>query len=174
MRHVGIGEIPNRFKECLRIVFGTRTDSEGEPNHPLSRRAACELLRGPPVKYGALSVPGGRVIVRWSVDRESRPVQFVLCWEENIGAAAIVAFTSSGTTAARIARKRPNLPILAITPNLRVARQMALLWGAHSVHGENSRSFEQMLAVTETTVHREAFARAGDTVVVVAGMPFGH
>jgi hypothetical protein len=30
MRHVGIGEIPNRFKECLRIVFGTRTDSEGE------------------------------------------------------------------------------------------------------------------------------------------------
>jgi hypothetical protein len=30
MRHVGIGEIPNRFKECLRIVFGARTDSEGE------------------------------------------------------------------------------------------------------------------------------------------------
>ena len=92
----------------------------------------------------------------------------------NIGAAAIVAFTSSGTTAGRIARKRPNLPILAITPNLRVARQMALLWGAHSVHGENSRSFEQMLAVAEATVRREAFARAGDTVVVVAGIPFGH
>jgi hypothetical protein len=29
-RHVGIGEIPNHFKECLRIVFGARTDSEGE------------------------------------------------------------------------------------------------------------------------------------------------
>jgi pyruvate kinase len=42
------------------------------------------------------------------------------------------------------------------------------------VHGENSRSFEQMLAVAEATVRREAFARAGDTVVVVAGIPFGH
>ena len=93
---------------------------------------------------------------------------------ENIGAAAIVGFTSSGTTAARIARKRPPLPILAITPNLQVARQMALLWGAHSVRSENVHSYEEMVAVAEVTVRQEEFARPGDLAVVVAGIPFGQ
>ena len=37
------------------------------------------------IKYGALSVPGGRVVVRWKVDRESHPDQFVLYWEETGG-----------------------------------------------------------------------------------------
>ena len=93
---------------------------------------------------------------------------------QGIGAAAIVAFTSSGTTAARIARKRPALPILAITPDLRVARQMALFWGAHSVRSEEIRSYEEMVAVAAATVRQEEFARTGDLVVVVAGIPFGQ
>jgi pyruvate kinase len=91
---------------------------------------------------------------------------------ESIGAAAIVAFTSSGTTAARIARKRPALPILAVTPDLQVARQMALFWGAHSVHSENIHSYEEMVTVAEATARQEDFARTGDLVVVVAGIPF--
>jgi pyruvate kinase len=51
---------------------------------------------------------------------------------EAIHAPAIVAFTSSGTTAARIARKRPAVPILAITPNEMVARRLSLLWSQPS------------------------------------------
>jgi pyruvate kinase len=93
---------------------------------------------------------------------------------ENIGAAAIVAFTSSGTTAARIARSRPALPILAVTPDLRVARQLALLWGAHSVQSEDIHSYEEMVAVAQSVVRQEEFSRAGDLVVVVAGIPFGQ
>jgi pyruvate kinase len=93
---------------------------------------------------------------------------------ENIGASAIVGFTSSGTTVARIARKRPALPILAITPDLQVARQMALFWGAHCVQSENVRSYEEMVAVAETIVRQEEFARPGDLAVVVAGIPFGQ
>jgi pyruvate kinase len=92
----------------------------------------------------------------------------------NIGASAIVGFTSSGTTAARIARKRPSVPILAITPNLNVARQMSLLWGAHSVHSENVHSYEEMVAEAVKNVRSEAFAKPGDTAVVVAGIPFGQ
>ncbi len=91
-----------------------------------------------------------------------------------IGASAIVGFTSSGTTAARIARKRPNVPILAITPNLNVARRTALLWGAHSVHSEDVRSYEEMVAEAIKHVLNEAFAKPADTVVVVAGIPFGQ
>jgi pyruvate kinase len=93
---------------------------------------------------------------------------------EGIEAKAIVAFTSSGTTAARIARKRPALPILAITPDLQVARQMALLWGAHSVNSEDIHSYEEMVNVAAATVAQEDFAKSGDLVVVVAGIPFGQ
>ena len=92
----------------------------------------------------------------------------------DIGASAIVGFTSSGTTAARIARKRPNVPILAITPNLNVARQMSLLWGAHSVHSDNVHSYEEMVLVARNMVRQEEFAAVGATAVVVAGIPFGQ
>jgi pyruvate kinase len=113
-----------------------------------------------------------------SLDEEHSPPHAVAAAAaglgENIGATAIVGFTSSGTTAARIARKRPPLPILAITPNLLVARQMALLWGAHSVRSENVHSYEEMVRVAEATVRQEEFARAGDLAVVVAGIPFGQ
>ena len=93
---------------------------------------------------------------------------------ESIGAKAIVAFTSSGTTAARIARKRPALPILSITPDLQVARQMALLWGAHSMNSEDINSYEEMVNVAAATARQEDFAKPGDLVVVVAGIPFGQ
>ncbi len=91
-----------------------------------------------------------------------------------IQASAIVAFTSSGNTASRIARKRPNIPILAITPNLSVARHMSLLWGAHSVLSEDVHSYEQMVSEAVKMARQQEFAGPGDTAVIVAGVPFGE
>jgi pyruvate kinase len=51
---------------------------------------------------------------------------------------------------------------------------MALFWGAHSVHSENIHSYEEMVTVAEATARQEDFARTGDLVVVVAGIPFGQ
>jgi pyruvate kinase len=93
---------------------------------------------------------------------------------EAIGAKAIVGFTSSGTTVARISRKRPSLPILAVTPDVAVARRMALMWGAHSVRSDDVHSYEEMVKIADATVRAEEFARLGDLVVVVAGIPFGQ
>ena len=87
-------------------------------------------------------------------------------------AKAIVAYTSSGTTAARVARKRPSLPILAITPNTDVSRRLCLLWGAHSVLAEDVTSYEEMVNHATTFGAEEEFARKGDLLVVVAGIPF--
>jgi two-component sensor histidine kinase len=47
------------------------------------------------VKYGALSVPAGRVDVRWGVGLDHRPGLFVLSWEET-GGPAVVPPTRSG------------------------------------------------------------------------------
>lgn len=91
-----------------------------------------------------------------------------------IGAAAIVAFTSSGTTATRVARKRPAQPIVAITPNLQAARQMALLWGAHSIHTQDISSYEEMVSMAADKASEEKFASMGQEIIVVAGIPFGR
>ncbi|MEJ1161913.1 pyruvate kinase [Prosthecomicrobium sp. N25] len=92
---------------------------------------------------------------------------------KTIGAAGIVAFTSTGTTAARIARQRPGLPILAITPNLPTARRLALLWGAFNVRSDDVSSYSQMVEEAVRHVRETGFAQPGECVVVVAGVPFG-
>jgi pyruvate kinase len=92
---------------------------------------------------------------------------------EAIEAPVIVAFTSSGTTAARIARKRPMLPILAITPNLAISRRLRLLWGVHSFHSKAALAYEEMIAHAADTARTEEFAWPGANIVVVFGIPFG-
>ncbi|MEN3349975.1 MAG: pyruvate kinase [Bradyrhizobium sp.] len=91
-----------------------------------------------------------------------------------IHAAAIVTYTSSGTTAARVARKRPSLPILAITPSREVSRRLCLLWGAHSVLSEDIRSYEEMVERATVLALEEEFASSRDLLVVVAGIPFAQ
>jgi pyruvate kinase len=93
---------------------------------------------------------------------------------DNIHSTAIVAFTSSGTTVARIARKRPITPILALTPDQQVARRLCLLWGAHPVCTDELHSYEEMIAQTQTSALSAEFAKSHDWVVVVAGIPFGR
>ncbi|MCP2802750.1 hypothetical protein NK936_24300, partial [Salmonella enterica subsp. enterica serovar Typhimurium] len=48
-----------------------------------------------------------------------------------VSAAAIICFTSSGSTARRVARERPSVPLMALTPKLETARRLGLLWGVH-------------------------------------------
>lgn len=91
-----------------------------------------------------------------------------------IGASVIVGFTSSGTTAARIARKRPGVPILALTPDVAIARRMSLFWGAHSVLTRNASGYEDMVEIAEESARREGFLEGGSLGVVVAGIPFGQ
>src|SRR5437762_7352929 len=92
---------------------------------------------------------------------------------ETIGAAAIVSFTSSGATALRAARERPSAPILALTPDLGTARRLALLWGAHCVHLADIKNFNDMVQKAVRTAQREGIAKAGERVVITAGVPFG-
>jgi pyruvate kinase len=90
----------------------------------------------------------------------------------NVSASAIVCFTSSGSTARRIARERPTVPIMVLTPKLETARRTGLLWGTHAVHTRDVDSFEEMVAKAKRMALRHHLAAAGDRVVVCAGVPF--
>jgi len=92
---------------------------------------------------------------------------------QTAGACAIICFTTSGSTARRIARERPSVPILVLTPNQATARRMGLLWGTHAVHTRDVSSFEDMVAKAKRMALRHHIAKAGDRVIVMAGVPFG-
>lgn len=88
-------------------------------------------------------------------------------------AAAIVCYTSSGHTSLRAARERPESPILSLTPSIGVARRLALAWGVHSVHIGDVTDVDQMTETACEVARREKFATSGQTIVAIAGMPFG-
>ena len=90
-----------------------------------------------------------------------------------VGAKAIICFTSSGSTARRIARERPSVPLLVLTPKLETARRLGLLWGVHAVHTRDVDSFEDMVAKSKRMVLRHKLATGNDRVIMMAGVPFG-
>lgn len=92
---------------------------------------------------------------------------------ETLDLKAIVAWTSSGSTGLRIARERPQPPILALTPKTETARRLALAWGVHAVITEDARDVDDMADRACKIANSEGFARAGQRVIIVAGVPFG-
>ena len=86
-------------------------------------------------------------------------------------AAAIVTFTTQGSTALRAARKRPPVPVLALTPCQRIARNLALVWGIHAVEVEWMKEYSDLEAAAVRCATEEDFARTGDNLVITAGMP---
>jgi pyruvate kinase len=86
---------------------------------------------------------------------------------------AIAAWTSSGSTAFRIARERPNSTVIALTPNRATARQLTLVWGVHSVVTKDASDNDDMAFRACKFAVREGYAAAGDRIIVVAGVPFG-
>ena len=76
-------------------------------------------------------------------------------------AKAIFTYTRSGKTAIRAARERPSVPIIGLSPERLTARQLSLIWGVHSIHANEPKSFSGMIV------------RSGDCVVITAGAPIG-
>ena len=85
----------------------------------------------------------------------------------------MVAWTASGSTGLRIARERPTVPVLALTPHREAARRLCLAWGLHPVVTEDARSGDDMANRACRTALDEGFAKTGERVIVIAGFPFG-
>jgi len=86
---------------------------------------------------------------------------------------ACVTYTLSGASALRVARERPNVPIVGMTPHAETARRLALVWGVHPVHTHDAHSVEEMVAHATEVAKREGFASDQHPFAIVAGMPFG-
>ncbi len=85
---------------------------------------------------------------------------------------AICCFTHSGTTAALAARERPQVPIIALTPLVRTARRLCVVWGLHCVITDELSLFNEAVVRAVRAARSGDFAGESDKVVVTAGIPF--
>ncbi len=90
-----------------------------------------------------------------------------------IQAAAIVTYTTSGSTTLRAARERPEVPILCLTSNIETARRLQLAYGVHSVHSADVTDFNEMVQKAARAAHEDGIAVEGQRLVITAGVPFG-
>lgn len=117
---------------------------------------AIQALRAPPERTGADAIAAA-----------ARQIA------ETLDLSAVVSWTSSGATAFRVARERPTVPVVAISPNLATGRKLALVWGVHAVVAEDARDMDDMVERACRTAFSQGFARAGERIIIVAGMPLG-
>ena len=92
---------------------------------------------------------------------------------ETLDLSAIICWTSSGSTALRVARERPKPPVVAITPNVNTGRKLSLVWGVHCVIAEDAHDQDDMIDRAARISFRDGFAKSGQRVIIVAGVPLG-
>ena len=85
---------------------------------------------------------------------------------------AICCFSKSGTTASLVARERPRVPILALTPETATLRRLCLTWGVHCVLAEKVDRFKLAVVSAVRAARDHGFAVETDQIVVTAGVPF--
>ena len=90
---------------------------------------------------------------------------------ETLSVAAIVTYTSTGTTGLRTSRERPLLPIIALSPVLGTARRLSLVWGLHCVVTEDASDLDEMVDKACRVAVEQGHARAGERIIITAGVP---
>jgi pyruvate kinase len=92
---------------------------------------------------------------------------------DTLDLAAVICWTASGSTALRVARERPRPPIVALSPNIATGRKLAVAWGVHCVVTEDAHDVDDMVDRACRIAFKEGFAKSGQRVIIVAGVPFG-
>ena len=92
---------------------------------------------------------------------------------EQVQAAAIVAFTQSGSTARLSSKCRPRVPIIAATPRPATARRCSLYWGVRPMLIPPAHDTDEMIENVERQARESGFVASGDVIVITAGTPIG-
>ncbi len=142
-----IGEYPIETVETMAAIVG-RIEESGEYAETRDRR-----------------VPPADSEVR--TDAVARSARYLAA---DVNASAIVCLTESGYTARKVAKFRPAVPIVAVTPTDRIRRQLALSWGVNARYATYEADVDSILETAVEAATDVGVASSGDTVVVLAGM----
>jgi len=122
-------------------------------------------------------LPYGRLLAEKGIALEPKTdeaISYDACHTAyQLGASAIVAFTHSGSTAQRVSKYRPHVPILAVTPSESTGRRLLLYWGVRSFPVAQPRSIDELFALGAKLPRDLGIARPGDLLVITGGIPIG-
>jgi pyruvate kinase len=88
---------------------------------------------------------------------------------EELACKLIVAFTESGITARLVAGHRPSVPVVAVTHDERVFRELALWWGVVPTLSASTENTDELLATGVEKLKKQGFVQAGDTILMLSG-----
>ena len=137
--------------EAVKTMDAVAQSVEGDPTY----RAVIEASRTAPRK----TIADGIVAAAREI-------------AETTEIAAICCYTQSGKTVALVARERPRVPIIALSPITRTLRKLGLVWGSHNVHCEEVDRFKSAVVNAARAARDFGFASESDQIVVTAGVPF--
>jgi len=83
----------------------------------------------------------------------------------------IVCYTESGSTGIKVSRVRPKQMILTVTPIIKTARKLTLVWGVKCIVQKDANNLEEMIKITKNYSKREKIIKVGEKMVVTAGLP---
>ena len=92
---------------------------------------------------------------------------------ESLEVPVIVCYTGGGITGNRVAKERPSMPILALTPIVNTARRLTLTWGLHPLVVPDAQSLDDMMSGAGELAFSEEFAKPGEKILITAGVPIG-
>lgn len=116
----------------------------------------AQLHRSPPTSVPGQSIPNAI----------SQAVGQVAA---QLNAKAIITQTKTGATARNVSKFRPQIPILAATPQLDIARRLQLVWGVEPLLTLNQGSIRQSFQVAINTAQERGLLAERDLVVMTAG-----
>ncbi len=94
---------------------------------------------------------------------------------KNAGAKAIITFSVSGKTTLRMARERAPVQIIGLSPNIKTARKMQIIWGVNSCHSdEDAENTTEMVKIACSVAKNKNLVHTDDSVIITAGVPFGN
>jgi pyruvate kinase len=111
---------------------------------------------------------------RWLEQKTDELISYSACHTaQSLGAVALVAFTQSGSTAGRVSKYRPRMPILAITTDAVVVGRLMLRWGVYPFQIAGPSSVEELFATGAKLSQEVGLAKTGDLIVITGGIPVG-
>ncbi|MDD5703704.1 MAG: pyruvate kinase, partial [Dehalococcoidales bacterium] len=111
---------------------------------------------------------------QWLVNQTDELISYNACYTALVlKAAAIVAFTHTGSTARRVSKYRPGVPIVAVTPIKETVGRLMLYWGVQALQMDTSSGMEDMFRDSVKVVKDLGIARPGDLIVITGGIPVG-
>ncbi len=102
----------------------------------------------------------------------SESVSYASCiLADHLQAKAILGTTRSGSTAKHISRFKPKPLIIALSPDKKVVRRLALYWGCYPAYVPDTEDTDQRIQLAAEAALRTGYVSSGDLVVITAGLP---